>query len=158
MKDNNQFVNYANGFQAVPRLGLERITYLMQLLGNPQDSLRCIHVAGTNGKGSVCAFTESMLLAAGYKVGKYISPNLVRVNERITVCREEISDGDLNALLAQIEKIIPEAERFSAIKFLSLKSGRLLHFVILQKWIWITLFWKRDSAANLMPPTSFPKT
>lgn len=110
MKDNNQFVNYANGFQAVPRLGLERITYLMQLLGNPQDSLRCIHVAGTNGKGSVCAFTESMLLAAGYKVGKYISPNLVRVNERITVCREEISDGDLNALLAQIEKIIPEAE------------------------------------------------
>ena len=111
MKDNNQFVNYANGFQAVPRLGLERITYLMQLLGNPQDSLRCIHVAGTNGKGSVCAFTESMLLAAGYKVGKYISPNLVRVNERITVCREEISDGDLNALLAQIEKIIPEAEK-----------------------------------------------
>ena len=111
MKNENQFVNYANGFQAVPRLGLERITYLMQLLGNPQDSLRCIHVAGTNGKGSVCAFTESILLAAGYKVGKYISPNLVRVNERITVCREEISDEDLNDLLAQIEKIVPEAEK-----------------------------------------------
>ena len=110
MKENNQFANYANGFQAVPRLGLERITYLMNLLGNPQNSLRCIHVAGTNGKGSVCAFTEAMLLAAGYKVGKYISPNLVRVNERITVCREEISDDDLNTLLAQIEKIVPEAE------------------------------------------------
>jgi dihydrofolate synthase/folylpolyglutamate synthase len=52
-----------------------------------------------------------MLLAAGYRVGKYISPNLVRVNERITVCREEISDGDLNALLAKIETIVPEAER-----------------------------------------------
>ena len=111
MKNDNQFANYANGFQAVPRLGLERITYLMQLLGNPQDSLRCIHVAGTNGKGSVCAFTESMLLAAGYKVGKYISPNLVRVNERITVCREEISNEDLDALLALIEKIVPEAEK-----------------------------------------------
>ena len=110
--NNNQFVNYANGFQAVPRLGLERITYLMGLLGNPQDSLRCIHVAGTNGKGSVCAFTEAMLLAAGYRVGKYISPNLVRVNERITVCREEISDDDLNSLLAEIEKIVPEAEKF----------------------------------------------
>ena len=111
MKNDNQFKTYANGFQAVPRLGLERITYLMNLLGNPQNSLRYIHVAGTNGKGSVCAFTESMLLAAGYKVGKYISPNLVRVNERITVCREEISDDDLNALLAKIEKIVPEAER-----------------------------------------------
>jgi len=111
MKNDNTFANYANGFQAVPRLGLERITYLMQLLGNPQEKLHCIHVAGTNGKGSVCAFTESMLLAAGYRVGKYISPNLVRVNERITVCREEISDEDLNALLEKIGKIVPEAER-----------------------------------------------
>ena len=59
------FAAYANGFQAVPRLGLERITYLMGLLGNPQEKLRCIHVAGTNGKGSVCAFTESILRAAG---------------------------------------------------------------------------------------------
>ena len=111
MVQTDNFKAYANGFQAVPRLGLERITYLMALLGNPQESLRCIHVAGTNGKGSVCAFTESMLLAAGYKVGKYISPNLVRVNERITLCREEISDADLNRLLDRIEAIVPEAEK-----------------------------------------------
>ena len=64
MAQNDNFKTYANGFQAVPRLGLERITYLMALLGNPQDSLRCIHVAGTNGKGSTCAYTESLLLAA----------------------------------------------------------------------------------------------
>ena len=102
---------YANGFQAVPGLGLERITYLMHLLGDPQEKLRCIHVAGTNGKGSTCAFAESILLAAGFKVGKYISPNLVRVNERISFCREEISDTDLNALLAKIEKIVSEAEK-----------------------------------------------
>ena len=105
------FASYANGFQAVPRLGLERITYLMHMLGDPQEKLRCIHVAGTNGKGSTCAFVESMLLAAGYKVGKYISPNLVRVNERITYCREEISDADLNALLEKIATIVPEAEK-----------------------------------------------
>lgn len=111
MVQTDNFKAYANGFQAVPRLGLERITYLMELLGNPQESLRCIHVAGTNGKGSTCAFTESMLLAAGYKVGKYISPNLVRVNERITLCREEISDADLNRLLEKIEAIVPEAEK-----------------------------------------------
>lgn len=111
MAQTDNFKTYANGFQAVPRLGLERITYLMALLGNPQETLRCIHVAGTNGKGSTCAFTESMLLAAGYKVGKYISPNLVRVNERITLCREEISDADLNRLLEKIETIVPEAEK-----------------------------------------------
>ena len=105
------FAAYANGFQAVPRLGLERITYLMGLLGNPQEKLRCIHVAGTNGKGSVCAFTESILRAAGYRVGKYISPNLVRVNERISIDGADISDADLNALLAKIEKIVPEAEK-----------------------------------------------
>lgn len=105
------FASYANGFQAVPRLGLERITHLMHLLGDPQEKLRCIHVAGTNGKGSTCAFTESILLAAGYTVGKYISPNLVRVNERISFCREDISDADLGALLDRIEALIPEAEK-----------------------------------------------
>ncbi len=105
------FAAYANGFQAVPRLGLERITYLMRLLGNPQEGLHCIHVAGTNGKGSTCAFLESMLLEAGYTVGKYISPNLVRVNERITYCGEEISDEDLNRLLKKIEAVIPDAEK-----------------------------------------------
>ncbi len=105
------FADFANSLQTTPRLGLERITHLMKLLGNPQEGLHCIHVAGTNGKGSTCAFLESMLLAAGYKVGKYISPNLVRVNERITYCREEISDADLSRLLEKIEKLIPEAEK-----------------------------------------------
>ncbi|MBQ9748909.1 MAG: bifunctional folylpolyglutamate synthase/dihydrofolate synthase [Clostridia bacterium] len=109
--EQGSFASYANGFQTVPRLGLERITYLMHLLGDPQEKLRCIHVAGTNGKGSTCAFTESILLAAGYTVGKYISPNLVRVNERISLCREEISDEDLNALLDRIAALIPEAEK-----------------------------------------------
>ncbi len=111
LKKGSSFASYANGLQVTPRLGLERITHLMRILGDPQDSLRCIHIAGTNGKGSTSAFIESMLLAAGYKVGKYISPNLVRVNERITYCREEISDADLNRLLKKIEAVIPEAEK-----------------------------------------------
>ncbi len=105
------FQSFANSTQHVPRLGLERITHLMHVLGDPQEKLRCIHIAGTNGKGSTSAFIESMLLAAGYTVGKYISPNLVRVNERITYCREEISDADLDRLLKRIEAVIPEAEK-----------------------------------------------
>ncbi len=106
-----RFSSYANGFQAVPRLGLERISCLMELLGDPQERLHCIHVAGTNGKGSVCAFLEAMLRSAGFCVGKYISPNLVRVNERITINGKEISDGELSALLAHLETESAEVRR-----------------------------------------------
>ncbi len=107
----DDFKRFANGLQVTPRLGLERITHLMHLLGDPQETLRCIHIAGTNGKGSTSAFIESMLLEAGYTVGKYISPNLVRVNERITYCREEITDDDMDRLLKQIEALVPKAEK-----------------------------------------------
>lgn len=108
---NGEFTSYANGFQAVPRLGLERISCLLELVGHPETELHCIHVAGTNGKGSVCAFLEAMLIHAGYRVGKYISPNLVRVNERIAVDGEEISDAALAGLLSRIEKASVRVER-----------------------------------------------
>lgn len=65
------------------RLGLENVTELLERLGNPHNEFKSVHVAGTNGKGSVCAFVSSILLEAGYKVGLYTSPHLVRLNERI---------------------------------------------------------------------------
>ncbi|MEK6539443.1 MAG: bifunctional folylpolyglutamate synthase/dihydrofolate synthase, partial [Deltaproteobacteria bacterium] len=67
------------------RLGLKRIKTFLKSLGNPQDRLNLIHVAGTNGKGSTCALIESVLIRAGYKVGLYTSPHLVRFNERIRI-------------------------------------------------------------------------
>ena len=99
----NTFSTYANSFQAVAKPGLSNIRALCNALGNPQDKLKFIHVAGTNGKGSVCAFLEAMCIAAGYRTGKYTSPNLVRVNERICVNGKEISDADLERILAQVE-------------------------------------------------------
>lgn len=77
------------------RLGLERMNRLMELLGHPEKNLRCIHVAGTNGKGSVTTFCASILAAAGLRVGVFTSPYLVRFHERI-----RILDGldDLKAL------------------------------------------------------------
>lgn len=84
------------------RLGLDRMRELMGLLGNPQERLRFIHVAGTNGKGSTCAMLASVLTAAGYRTGMYISPHLVRVNERISVNGADISDGDLIAAAEQV--------------------------------------------------------
>lgn len=66
-------------------LGLERIQQVLSLLGNPQQQIPILHVAGTNGKGSVCAYLSSVLATAGYRVGRYISPHLVDICERITI-------------------------------------------------------------------------
>lgn len=66
-------------------LGLDRMEQILELLGNPQDKLNCIHVAGTNGKGSVCAILSSILTSAGKKVGLYTSPHLFKYTERIKI-------------------------------------------------------------------------
>ncbi|WP_010217133.1 bifunctional folylpolyglutamate synthase/dihydrofolate synthase [Sphingomonas sp. PAMC 26621] len=84
-------------------LGLERITLLLDRLGNPQDRLPPVfHVAGTNGKGSTCAFLRAALEAAGYTVHAYTSPHLVRFNERIRIAGRLIDDTLLAALLEEV--------------------------------------------------------
>jgi dihydrofolate synthase/folylpolyglutamate synthase len=88
--------------------GLERIESLLEFLGNPQNSLQCIHVAGTNGKGSVCSLLAGILQSAGYRVGLYTSPHLRQFNERIRINGEMISDADI-AHLAHV--MMPEIER-----------------------------------------------
>lgn len=82
--------------------GLDRIRALCSALGNPQDNLKFIHVAGTNGKGSLCAMTASMLRAAGLRVGLYTSPYIVRFNERMQVNGESIPDEELCELVEHI--------------------------------------------------------
>ncbi len=84
-------------------LGLERITALLDRLGNPHHRLPPVfHVAGTNGKGSTCAFLRAMLEAAGYRVHGYASPHLVRFNERIRLAGTLIADDDLADALARV--------------------------------------------------------
>ncbi|MGI6149007.1 MAG: bifunctional folylpolyglutamate synthase/dihydrofolate synthase [Limnochordia bacterium] len=85
-------------------LGLERITLVCKELGDPQTALRFIHVAGTNGKGSVCAFLASSLAAAGYKVGRFTSPHLVSYRERIAINGVPIDDEDLSTLGAAVDE------------------------------------------------------
>ena len=75
------------------KLGLETITGILDGLGNPQRNYRCIHVAGTNGKGSIASGLTAALRCAGYKTGLYTSPHLVRFNERICINGEPIADG-----------------------------------------------------------------
>jgi folylpolyglutamate synthase/dihydrofolate synthase len=90
------------------KLGLDNIKRLTEAMGNPQDSYKIIHVAGTNGKGSVCAMTASILKEAGYRVGLYISPYLEEFNERIQINGVNISNEDLARLATQVKAIIDE--------------------------------------------------
>lgn len=87
-------------------LSLDRVVRLLNDLGNPQDHLPpVIHVAGTNGKGSVIAFLRACLEAAGLRVHTYTSPHLVRFNERIRLAGQVIDDAALTALLEEVERI-----------------------------------------------------
>ena len=105
--------------------GLERITALCHALGHPEKDLTFIHVAGTNGKGSFCAMTESILRAAGYKTGLYTSPFILEFNERMRVNGENICNEELIELTALVrpyadsmEDKPTEFELITAIAFL----------------------------------------
>lgn len=86
-------------------LGLERMTAILALLGNPQDKLKCIHVAGTNGKGSVCAIVATVLAKAGIRVGLYSSPHIFSYTERIKIDGSDISREDFAELVFEICEI-----------------------------------------------------
>lgn len=86
-------------------LGLDRMFKIMDLLGNPQDKLNCIHVAGTNGKGSVCAILSSILTCAGQKVGLYTSPHIFKYTERIQICGKPITDDDFAKYVFEISDL-----------------------------------------------------
>ena len=85
--------------------GLERIKELCEKLGNPQNSLKFIHVAGTNGKGSFCSMLHSILKECGYKVGLFTSPYIKLFNERIAINGSPISNEDLTEITSQIKPI-----------------------------------------------------
>ncbi len=109
------------------RLGLARIEELMTLLGNPQKQLRFIHVAGTNGKGSVCAMLSEILARAGYTTGLYTSPHLFRVNERMKVNGADISDEELTHLAEQVAPVVAQMED-SPTEFERITAMALLYF------------------------------
>ncbi|HAM34642.1 MAG TPA: bifunctional folylpolyglutamate synthase/dihydrofolate synthase [Elusimicrobia bacterium] len=83
------------------RLGLSRLRGALRRLGDPHKTLPCIHVAGTNGKGSTCAILESVLRACGYRTGLYLSPHLMSVRERIQVRGRPVSRAEFSRLLGR---------------------------------------------------------
>lgn len=99
-----QFIHESHKFGM--RLGLDNIKKLLELLGNPQNNLKIIHVAGTNGKGSTCSFISSILKESGYKVGLYTSPFLETFTERIRVNGENIREEEVGKIVSLIKEKI----------------------------------------------------
>src|SRR5215212_9911481 len=97
-----EFLGTLQMFGARP--GLERTWRLAEFAGQPQQALRFIHVAGTNGKGSTCAMLEAIYRAAGLRVGLYTSPHLVTLRERMQVNRQLISEKDAARLATEAQR------------------------------------------------------
>lgn len=139
----NQALDFIHGLNKFgTKLGLHNITKLLELLGNPHEGIKVIHVAGTNGKGSTCAMIDSILRSAGFRVGLYTSPYLEVFNERMRVNGENISDDDLARLTGKVRETViymrennlgspTEFEVVTAIGFLYFKE-QAVDFIVLE--------------------------
>lgn len=108
-------------------LGLERISELLNNLGNPQQQLNVIHVAGSNGKGSVCAYLSSILTASGYRTGRFISPHLVDWTERLYLNEQPISPKAFEELLEEVDAAI-RSDRPTPTQFEVITAAAWLYF------------------------------
>ena len=126
-------INYEVRAAAAHDLKLERMRSLLRLLGDPDRRLRVVHVTGTKGKGSTCAFLGAALQEAGYRVGTFSSPHLVRVEERFQVNGADITRDELAAILGDIAPVVAHMDRltqFPPITFFEISTAvAFLHFV-----------------------------
>ncbi len=88
------------------KLGLDRTEKILEFLGNPHKKLKCIHIAGTNGKGSTTAMVAKILIEAGYKVGVYISPFIEEFEERMQINNMNIPKDDLSDIVTEVSKAV----------------------------------------------------
>src|SRR4051794_29577031 len=137
------------------KLGLDNTFSLAGLFGNPQNKLRFIHVAGTNGKGSTCAMLESIYRAAGLCVGLYTSPHLVSFRERIQVNRTLIPEEDVAQLTSEAEHWLTEFPPDVHPTFFEVVTAMALQHFAAQKCdlvIWETGLGGRLDATNIVTP------
>ena len=137
------------------KFGLENTQKLAALAGNPQDRLRFIHVAGTNGKGSTCAMLESIYRAAGLRVGLFTSPHLVSFRERIQVNRQLISEADVVRLVEELQPWLKQFPADHHPTFFEVVTVMALNFFAEQKCglvIWETGLGGRLDATNIVTP------
>ena len=137
------------------KFGLENTFNLAALAGNPQDKLRFIHVAGTNGKGSTCAMLESIYRAAGLRIGLFTSPHLVSFRERIQVNRQLISEAEVVRLVGELQPWLRQFPADHHPTFFEVVTVMALKFFAEQSCdlvIWETGLGGRLDATNIVTP------
>ncbi len=137
------------------KFGLENTIKLAALAGNPQDRLRFIHVAGTNGKGSTCAMLESIYRAAGLRVGLFTSPHLVSFGERIQVDRQVIAADEVARAVSELQPLLETFPRDAHPTFFEVVTVMALRYFAEQKCglvVWETGLGGRLDATNIVTP------
>lgn len=135
------------------KLGLQQITTLLDLLDNPQKRLKFVHVAGTNGKGSVCAMVESGLRAVGFKTGFYSSPHLVSINERFRINGIPIDENRWNDICETVRIAADKMKNPpSFFEFTTAAAALLFHDEKCEICIWETGMGGRLDATNVVMP------
>jgi dihydrofolate synthase / folylpolyglutamate synthase len=155
-------VNYSEAIQFLYGLqmfganfGLENTRKLAVLADNPQEKLRFIHVAGTNGKGSTCAMLESIYRTAGLRVGLFTSPHLVSFRERIQINRQLIPENELARLVEEIQPLLKQFPDDNHLTLFEVVTVMALKFFAEQKCdlvIWETGLGGRLDATNIVTP------
>ncbi len=124
-----QAIGYLYGLQQQGmKFGLDNIRTLMSIFGNPHRTFRCVHIAGTNGKGSTSAMIESVLRTSGVRTGLFTSPHLLSFTERVRVNGEEISEDEVIALAEEVKAAAGKIEDFSPTFFEVVTTMAFLHF------------------------------
>lgn len=100
----------SNFYAGTKNPSLDAMQYFMKELRHPEENLKVIHIAGTNGKGSITEMLTNILIKAGYRTGKMMSPHLVKYNERISINNENISDENLEKLILEL---MPKVEKYN---------------------------------------------
>lgn len=134
------------------KLGLSTIKSILHHLDNPQDTYKCIHVAGTNGKGSIASALSSILRTSGYKVGLYTSPHLVKFNERICINNKPVSDKNIVESYKAVNKVIQNNLEAT---FFELTTAMALYEFNRQKVDWAVIetgMGGRLDATNIIKP------
>jgi dihydrofolate synthase/folylpolyglutamate synthase len=148
-----QFLHELRSFGA--NFGLENTFKLAAQVGNPQERLRFIHVAGTNGKGSTCAMLESIYRASGLRVGLFTSPHLISFRERIQVNRQLISENDIARLVKEFQPLLKQFSENQHPTFFEVMTVMALKFFAEEKCdlvIWETGLGGRLDATNIVTP------
>ncbi len=134
------------------KLGLDVIRHILDHLKHPEKTFACIHIAGTNGKGSIASGLASILQAAGYTVGLYTSPHLIRFNERITINGVEVTDEEIVSSFEAV-KAVPKTDREPT--FFEYTTAMALHLFGRSKVDWAIIetgMGGRLDATNVLSP------